>query len=691
MKGIHKLILNVIKSKPKNQNTKEKKTFKISVRSLKLEILFIFLGSIILACSVISMYTYNYSSRSILNKEQQNLETIAFQSATNISYKFNSEKEKTELLAGNYIVTDSDISREDKLDFLKKQSKKNDSISLCVFDTNGSVISSNLQNYEVTNRDFYKEALSGNTQMSDVYVEKSTTFVKLNIYYASPIYDDNDIMQGVLLNVKDAKEISLYLGNINISENSSCYILDENYNVIADKNIQTVIDNTNLSNDADNGTKELLSQIKSEKSGFGTFEIQGISTIAGYSPIEGTGYTLVIQSPAEEMLEDINKLKQITISVLLASVIVMSVIILLFLNKELNPLRKIAENAKLISEGSLIFGNNLEQKKNEIGILSKSFQNMALKLRTIMENLINVSGNVHSIGDDIGKNFKKNLSLNKQINSTINNIIDANEQQIGEVNKGKNLIDLLTENLNEIHNNLTELSDETVQMHSYIDDSTDICNNLMEDADDSVQAGENMNISLDHTSESVQNIDHKLSEIIKITKKINLVSFNAQIEAARSSTENSSFTVVAKEINDLAEQTAEFTKDIVKMFQILNNNIEILKKNLRIILGINEKQYDGTRKNLEHFINLQNKIIEINGKTEKVKDSSRKISNEKEEIISHFQYIMFQSTENKGHIDAIKRMMSQNNDIAILLTEKSILLIDESQKLIEYSNYFRIK
>lgn len=692
VKGIRKLTLNIKRKPKKNKAIKEKKTFKISVKSLKIQILFIFLVSIILACSVISIYTYNYSSSYILNKEQRNLETIAYQSATNISYKFSSEKEKTELLAGNYVVTDSKISRENKLDFLKKQAKKNDSIALCVFDTGGLQISSNLQNYEVTQRNFYKKALSGTTQMSDVYIEKNKTFVKVNIYYASPIYDDSDILQGVLLNVKDAKEISLYLGNINISENSSCYILDESYNIIADKNIQKVIDNTNLSKIEDYGTKELLSKIQSEKKGYGTFKINGISNIVGYSPIEGTKYTLVVQSPAQEMLGDINSLKQITINVLLASIIVMSILILLFLNKELNPLSKIAENAKLISEGDLIFdGNNMNQKKNEIGVLSKAFHNMTGKLSTIMKNLMDVSGNVHNIGDDIGVNFKKNLIYNEEINGAIKNIIDTNDQQLAEVNKGKGLIDLLTCNLNEIHNNLTELSERTIQMHTYIDESTDICNDLMEDARDSVAAGKNMNISLDKTSESVQNINDKLSEITKITKKINLVSFNAQIEAARSSSENSSFTVVAKEINNLAEQTGKFTDEIVKMFKILNDNVGILKNNLQIIMGINDKQYEGTARNLEHFINIQDKIIEINEKTENVKQSSWEISKEKDEIINHFQYIMFQSNENKGHIDAIKDKMSQNNNMAVLLTKQSALLIEESQKLIKYSNYFKIK
>ncbi|MFZ7120955.1 MAG: methyl-accepting chemotaxis protein [Eubacteriaceae bacterium] len=680
--------------KKKNNILVNKKGIGEIKTSIKFQILIIFLVSIGIACLLISIITYRHSSNALLNKVQQNLSTIAYQSATNISYKIENEKKKTELLAGNYIINDNTIDNNEKLKFLKLQSDKNDSIALCVFDNGLEYISSNLQKYNISDKDFFIDALSGETQMSNVLVEKDNSFLKMNIYYSTPIYDKEENIKGVLVNIKDAKEISIYLKRINISEGSNCYIIDGDGNIIADKKIQRVIDEVNLyeENVEDEGINLLLNDLTKENVGYGYYTLEEIPTLVGYSSIEGTDYTLIVQSPATEVLGDIEDLKRITIAILLISLIIISTIILIILNKELNPIQIIAKNAQQISEGYLYKENKkLEMKNNEIGILSKAFNIMLNKLREIMENLKDTSENMDLICVELDKTSKLNMERNKDINEIMNSVIQVNEDQVEEINKGVELLNFLSSNLDKIQFNIAELSNQSNEIESYVDSSIGICNNLNDDSKDSISASNNMRISLNKTSVSAKNIESKLIEIIKITQQINLVSINAQIEAARIKNGNTGFDVVANEIKSLSEQTSEFTKEISKMVKYLNIDVMILMKNLDIIDTINIKNNKGTTINLNNFINIQKGILHVNNKLNQVKGSSVKISNEKDEIICNFNSIFNMTNKNKEKIDSMKSIMAESRKITYILDEKSIKITEESKKLNEYSNFFIIK
>lgn len=658
--------------------------------SLKSHLLSLFLVSLITTGVFISTVTYHYSAESIIKKVEQNISIIANQSATNINYKFQSEKEKTELLAGNMILSTDEYSLDEKLAFLKIQSKKNESIALCLVNDQGEVMSSDLRKYSFSDHDYFQDILNGETMMSDIFVQKDDSFIKIHQHFGSPVYNQDSQIVGVLINVKDAKEMSVYLGEIKLSEGSSAYILNKDNLIVADSNIQRVIDEVHISQSEDKGIQELLGDVIDTKQGSGTYDLDGLQMVVGYAPIGNSEYTLVVQTPSNQLLGDLQGLRNIIIAILLICTLLMSFIILYILNKALRPMEIMANKAEEISRGTLTSGfNNIQSRNNEIGVLAQSFHTMVIKLKEILENVKKASEDIYREGGNIEEASRNNLQSNGYVEEAMAEILSIQNKQVEKVICGIELLDILNNHLERIYSGLDQVRQESNQMENFIENSTEISKKLMEDAKYAKISGEEMECSIKSTSHRAGEIEDKIEEITKITKKINLVSFNAQIEAAKTEGDNS-FDVVAMEINSLSQQTSQFTRDIRSLVKALKEDIIQLQKNLSIMKKINAKQNEGSSTNLKHFKHMMQGIGEVNGMLTDIKKYNDEIIHEKDEVINFFITIEELSKDNKEKVEGMKEKIIVSKQIILTLFDKSTMLNEQAEKLKEYSHYFEI-
>ncbi len=85
----------------------------------------------------------------------------------------------------------------------------------------------------------------------------------------------------------------------------------------------------------------------------------------------------------------------------------------------------------------------------------------------------------------------------------------------------------------------------------------------------------------------------KVTEVItEISEQTKLLALNATIEAARAGEEGKGFVVVAGEIKNLAQQTAEATGKIKKEIETIRSTISVTIADIKQISAINNEVND---------------------------------------------------------------------------------------------------
>ena len=132
--------------------------------------------------------------------------------------------------------------------------------------------------------------------------------------------------------------------------------------------------------------------------------------------------------------------------------------------------------------------------------------------------------------------------------------------------------------MGEILNNsikeIKEIQALSTEMHMLGNKTADILKNLDESNQKSKETMDLIYKQTDITNSSAQNIKSVASFITSIAEQTSLLALNASIEAARAGEAGKGFSVVALEIQKLAEQTNNSAKKIEEIVLMLVSNTE---------------------------------------------------------------------------------------------------------------------
>lgn len=196
---------------------------------------------------------------------------------------------------------------------------------------------------------------------------------------------------------------------------------------------------------------------------------------------------------------------------------------------------------------------------DESGLLLRSIGNMVDSLNTLVIKMKSSSIQIMSAATDIGTSAEKQKVVSSDFSASTNEIA-ASISQISAT--AKELLATMQD--------VASASQTTSEVANAGRDDLDRMEALMNSLADSTGSISNQ---LAVISERANNIGAVVTTISKVADQTNLLSLNAAIEAEKAGEHGLGFSVVAREIRRLADQTATATLDIGKIVQEMQSSV----------------------------------------------------------------------------------------------------------------------
>ncbi len=478
-------------------------------------------------------------------------------------------------------LADPEKDADEKNAILAQKIKEHDFSGGFLLDSSGIDI---ISGENLSDRDYFKEAMKGNTYVSTPAYSNVTKAVSFAV--SAPLWENGNPGTkpvGAVVYVPNGECLNDIMRSIQIGDGGTAFMVDSNGITIADINSEMVgVEECTKLGDTNPKLKkfsEICKKMVAGEDGTGTYTYGGVTKVVAYSPVPDTdGWSIGVAAVRNEFLGKFYLALELTV----IFVIVFTILGIrngIQLGKAVvKPITVSVERLKLLAAGDFHSDVPEPETNDETAILMNCISGTIQDLKTVVSD---ISSHLAELADgnfkiDIKEDYKGDFSL---ISDSFRDIVASLSGAMKEIDSNAESVQngaldlagasqLLAEGATDQASAIEELTATITDISEKIHinaENAEKARIVVEDMNQRVMESNQQMRQNTEAMSKIREASDKIAEIIssieEIADQTNLLALNASIEAARAGEAGKGFSVVATQVGILAEQSSEAARN----------------------------------------------------------------------------------------------------------------------------------